>query len=139
LACRSRVAQPPGAPPDADGTDDATARSDTDSAGPDDDAVEDDAEAGAEDEEDDDEAEEAGGAEDDPPDEEHPAAAATAPPTAITPITRSASEAELAITIPPHRDPTLRSPRPYTYDDVACGGCGWREITPLHEGGSRAL
>ena len=119
LACRSRVAHPAG--PAAAGLDEAgevTARGDSPEDGAEDE------EAGAAGEADDageetaedEEAEEsaaAGGAEDELPDP-HPAAATTAAPAATTPTIRSASEAEPAITIPPHHDPMPRSFRSHT-------------------------
>jgi hypothetical protein len=116
LACRSRVAHPAG--PAAAGLDEAgevTARGDSPEDGAEDE------EAGAADEADDaggeaaeaEEAEEAGGAEDELPDP-HPAAATTAAPAATTPTIRSASEAEPAITIPPHHDPMPRPSRSHT-------------------------
>jgi len=112
LTFRSRVAHPAG--PAAAGLDEAgevTARGDS----PEDEEAGEADDAGGEAAEDE-EAEEAapaGGAEDELLDP-HPAAATAAAPAATTPTIRSASEAEPAITIPPHHDPMPRSFRSHT-------------------------
>jgi hypothetical protein len=144
LTCRSRVAQPVGPPPAADGVGAATACGDFDPAGTAEAEAAGDDKAGAEavaaaDET----AELDGGADDDDPPDEHPAAAARTTPAAITPPSLSLNAAESNMNDHPFLargkyracpHPQSAAVRPPSHPLRRCliSG-GWQEITGVLE------